>query len=203
MIFWMNHDGDCRAASGRASGSHKLRFIWPCKSDCQPIFPKFSLQWSQYFFLLSAVTHGTEVYGKPHHRKSFCHFSMLGKDHHYIWGNDLIIFHTLHNSLGTKEIPDCGNLVRPDWVGNLRWDNTESYEPFRWVNTEPSLPFRKANTDLSVQFRKANTDLSIQFRWGIGILIFQSARQESSWISQTIKPFADEPRHELLSGCIQ
>ena len=61
----------------------------------------------------------------------------------------------LHNSHGTKEIPDCGNLVRPDWVGNLRWHNTEPYEPFRWVNTEPS-----------VQFRKANTDPSMQFRWG-------------------------------------
>ena len=76
----------------------------------------------------------------------------------------LLLF--LHNSHGTKEIPDCGNLVRPDWVGNLRWDNTEPYEPFRWVNTEPSVQFRKANTDLSVQFRKANTDPSMQFRWG-------------------------------------
>ena len=30
----------------------------------------------------------------------------------------LLLF--LHNSHGTKEIPDCGNLVRLDWVGNLR-----------------------------------------------------------------------------------
>ena len=76
----------------------------------------------------------------------------------------LLLF--LHNSHGTKEFPDCGNLVRPAWVGNLRWDNAEPYEPFRWVNTEPSVQFRKANTDPSVQFRKANTDPSMQFRWG-------------------------------------
>ena len=72
----------------------------------------------------------------------------------------LLLF--LHNSHGTKEIPNCGNLVRPDWVGNLRWDNMEPYEPFRWVNTEPSVQFRKANTNPSVQFRKANTDPSMQ-----------------------------------------
>ena len=76
----------------------------------------------------------------------------------------LLIF--LHNSHGTKEIPDCRNLVRPDWVGNLRWDNREPYEPFRLVNMEPSMQFRMANTDTSVQFRKANTDPSMQFRWG-------------------------------------
>ena len=75
----------------------------------------------------------------------------------------LLLF--LHNSHGTKEIPDCCNLVRTDRVGNLRWDNTEPYEPFRWVNTEPSVQFRKANTDPSVQFRKA-MDPSMQFRWG-------------------------------------
>ena len=74
----------------------------------------------------------------------------------------LLLF--LHNSHGTKEILDCGNLVRPDWVENLRWHNTEAYEPFRWVNTEPSVQFRKANMDPSVQFRKANTDPSVQFR---------------------------------------
>ena len=75
----------------------------------------------------------------------------------------LLLF--LHNSHGTKEIPDCGILVRPDWVENLRRDNTEPYELFRWVNTEPFVQFRKANTDPSMQFRKDNTDPSKQLRW--------------------------------------
>ena len=60
----------------------------------------------------------------------------------------LLLF--LHNTHGTKEIPDCENLVSPDLVGNLGWDNTVPYEPFRMVNTEPCVQFRKANTDPSV-----------------------------------------------------
>ena len=84
--------------------------------------------------------------------------------HNHSISNTVFFLLFLHNRHGTKEIPDWGNLVRPDWVGNLRWDNTEPYEPFRLVNTEPSMQFRKANTDPSVQFRKANTDPSVQFR---------------------------------------
>ena len=91
--------------------------------------------------------------------------------HHY-FSNMFFLLLFLHSSHGTKEIPDCGNQVRSDWVGNLRWDNTEPYESFSWVNTEPSVQFRKANTDPSVQFRKANTDPSLQFKWGHTEFIF-------------------------------
>ena len=59
----------------------------------------------------------------------------------------------LHNSYGTLEFPDCGNLVGIDCMGNLRW-----------ANIEPSMHFRKTNTDPSVHSRKANTDLSMYFR---------------------------------------
>ena len=31
-----------------------------------------------------------------------------------------------HNSYGTLEFPDCGNLVGADCMGNLRWANTET-----------------------------------------------------------------------------
>ena len=139
------------------------------------------------------------MYGKPHHRKSFCHFSMLGKDHHYIWGNDLIIFHTLHNSLGTKEIPDCGNLVRPDWVGNLRWDNTESYEPFRWVNTEPFMQFRKANTSPSMPFREANTDPSMQFRWDHKEFLFCKMLRKN--LHESVRPLSHSQTSPVKSSC--
>ena len=64
----------------------------------------------------------------------------------------------LHNSYGTSEFPDCGNLVGADWMGNLRWANTEASMNFRETNTDPSVHFRKANTDLSMHFRKASTE---------------------------------------------
>ena len=63
----------------------------------------------------------------------------------------------LHNSYGTSEFPDCGNLVGADCMGNLRWANTEPSMPFRKTNADPSMHFRKANTDPSMHFRKANT----------------------------------------------
>ena len=52
-----------------------------------------------------------------------------------------------HNSYGTLEFPDFGNLVGAYGMGNLRW-----------ANTDPSVHFRKANTDPSIHFRKANMD---------------------------------------------
>ena len=94
----------------------------------------------------------------------------------------------LHNSHGTKEIPNCGHLVRPDWVGNLRWDNTEPYEPFRWVNMEPSVQFRKANTDPSMQFRKANTDPSMQFRWSHTEFLFCQVLRKN--LHESVKPLS-------------
>ena len=63
-----------------------------------------------------------------------------------------------HNSYGTSEFPDCGNLVGADCMGNLRWANTEPSMHFRNTYTDPSVHFRKANTDLSMHFRKANTE---------------------------------------------
>ena len=64
----------------------------------------------------------------------------------------------LHNSYGTSEFPNSGNLVGADCMGNLRWANTEPSMHFRKTNTDPSVHFRKANTDPSVHFRKANTE---------------------------------------------
>ena len=109
----------------------------------------------------------------------------------------LLLF--LHNSHGTQEIPDCGNLVRPDWVGNLRWDNTEPYEPFRWVNTEPSVRFRKANTDPSVQFRKANTDPSMQFRWDH--TEFLSCKMLGKNLHESVRPLSHLQTSPGKSSC--
>ena len=64
-----------------------------------------------------------------------------------------------HNSYGTPEFPDCGNLVGADWMENLRWANTEPSMHFRETNTDPSMHFRQANTDLSMHFRKTNTEI--------------------------------------------
>ena len=55
----------------------------------------------------------------------------------------------LHNSYGTPEFPNCGNLEGTDWMEGLRW-----------ANKEPSMIFRETNTNRSVHFRKANTNLS-------------------------------------------
>jgi hypothetical protein len=55
----------------------------------------------------------------------------------------------LHNSYGTSDFPNCGNLVGADCMGNLSW-----------ANMEPSMHFRKTNMNRSVHFRNANTDLS-------------------------------------------
>ena len=64
----------------------------------------------------------------------------------------------LHNSYGTSEFPNCGNLVGADCMGNLRWASTEPSMHFRKTNMDPSMHFRKAHTDPSVHFRKANTE---------------------------------------------
>ena len=64
----------------------------------------------------------------------------------------------LHNSYGTSEVPNCGNVVGADCMGNLRWANTEPSMHFRKNNTDPSVHFRKANMDPSVHFRKANME---------------------------------------------
>ena len=133
----------------------------------------FSYPWVQQT-LNSAISYSTSLgFNKPYIHQSWIrislNFTTLGFN---------ILFQTqfvllfLRNSHVTKEIPDCGNLVTPYWVGNLRWDNTEPYEPYRWINTEPSVRFRKANTDPSVQFRKVNTDPSMQFRWGHTEILF-------------------------------
>ena len=65
----------------------------------------------------------------------------------YFKSDILVLF--MHNSYGTSEFPDCGNLVGEDCMENLRW-----------ANTEPSVHLRKTNTDPSMHFRKANTDIS-------------------------------------------
>ena len=64
----------------------------------------------------------------------------------------------MHNSNGTLEFPECGNLIGADWMENLRWPNTEQFMHFRETNTEPSMHFKRANTDQTMNFRKANTE---------------------------------------------
>ena len=63
----------------------------------------------------------------------------------------------LHDSYGTPEFPNCGNLVGTDWMEDLRWANMEPTMHFRETNTDLPVHFRKANTDLSMHFRKVNT----------------------------------------------
>ena len=65
-----------------------------------------------------------------------------------------IIFHSisnrafwcLHNSYGTPEFPDCGNLVGADWIENLRW-----------ANTEPSMHFKETMRFLVWAFPEVQT----------------------------------------------
>ena len=103
------------------------------------------------------------------------------------------------NSHGNKDIPDCRNLMKPDWVGNLRWDNTEPYKPFRWVNTEPSVQFRKANTYSSMQFRKANTDPSMQLRWGHTELLFCEMLRKK--LHESVRPLSHSQTSPGKSSC--
>ena len=70
----------------------------------------------------------------------------------------------LHNSYGTPEIPNCGNLEGTDWMESLGRANTEQSMHFRETNLDPSVHFRKGNMDPSMNFRKANTDPSMNFR---------------------------------------
>ena len=67
-----------------------------------------------------------------------------------------------HNSHGTPEIPDCGNLVGANWMETLRWAHTEPSVHFKETNMDPSMHFRKANMDPSMHFRKANTEFLLQ-----------------------------------------
>ena len=113
--------------------------------------------------------------------------------------NTFVLLLFSHNSHGTKEILDCGNQVRPDWVGNLRWDITEPYEPFRWVNTEPSVQFRKTNTDPSVQFRRANTDPSMQFRWGHTEFLFCKMLRKN--LHESVWPLSHSQTSPGKSSC--
>ena len=40
----------------------------------------------------------------------------------------------LHNTYGTPEFPDSGNLVGADWMENLRWANTQRSIPSCTLN---------------------------------------------------------------------
>ena len=64
----------------------------------------------------------------------------------------------LHNSYGTPELPDFGNLVGAAWMENLRWANTEPSMHVMGTNTDPSIHFRKAKTDPPMHFRRADTE---------------------------------------------
>ena len=68
----------------------------------------------------------------------------------------------LHNSYGPLEFPGCGNLEGTDWMGDMRWANTEPSMHFRETNTDTSVHFRKVNTDLFMHFRKANTKFLVR-----------------------------------------
>ena len=70
----------------------------------------------------------------------------------------------MHNSNGTLEFPECGNLIGADWMENLRWPNTEQFMHFRETNTEPSMHIRETNTEPSMHFKRANTDQTMNFR---------------------------------------
>ena len=86
--------------------------------------------------------------------QSVCKFSYSNSS--FYFKKDIVVFF-LHNSYGTLEFPDRGKLMEADYIGNLRWANTELTVHFRKTNTDLSVHFRKANTDLSMHFRKANT----------------------------------------------
>ena len=88
-------------------------------------------------------------------------WSCLSESFSFYFKWDILVLF-LHNSYGTSEFPDCGNLVGADCMGNLRWANTEPSMHFRKTNTDPSVHLRKANTDPSMQFRKANTEFLLQ-----------------------------------------
>ena len=72
----------------------------------------------------------------------------------------MILF--LHNSYGTPEFPDCGNLEETDWMESLRWANIEPSMHFRETKTDRSVYFRKANMDMSMHFRKAKREFLVQ-----------------------------------------
>ena len=67
----------------------------------------------------------------------------------------------LHNSYGTPEFPDFGNLEGTDWMEDLRWANMQPSMHFRETNTDPSVHVRKANTDPYMHFRTANTEFLV------------------------------------------
>ena len=64
----------------------------------------------------------------------------------------------MHNSYGTAEFPDCGNLVGADWMENLKWANIEPIMHFRDTNMDPTMHFSKANMDPYKHFKKANME---------------------------------------------
>ena len=103
------------------------------------------------------------------------------------------------------DIPNCGNLVGADWVGNPRWDHKEPSMHFRKDHTELSIHFSKDHTELNMHFRKDHTEPSMHFRKNYTeqskILVLQNARNESSLICQPIEPFADKFKQEPMWGC--
>ena len=94
---------------------------------------------------------------------------MRNKEEKGFWTTNSISYKHffLHNSHGTSESPDCGNLEGADLVGNLRWGDTELSMHFRKANMETSMHFSKVNTEHSMHFRKANIKLSMHFRMTI------------------------------------
>ena len=87
----------------------------------------------------------------------------------FYFKQDILVFF-LHNSYGTLEFPDCGNLEGADCMENLRWANTDPLVHFRKTNTGPSVHFRKANTDPSMHLRNANTEFLLPVLLPISLL---------------------------------
>ena len=92
----------------------------------------------------------------------------------------------LHNSYGTSEFPDCGNLEGEDCMGNLRWANTEPSMYCRKTNTDPSVHFRKANRNPSMHFRKAIRNFWSQFYFKVYSKIYSKHKYQfvSPWWMQ-------------------
>ena len=103
-------------------------------------------------------TNGTSWICQPMAKRKASSWFARGETVKPFWCQSDILLLFLHNSYGTMEFTNCGNLVGADCMGNLRWANTEPSMHFRKSNTDPSMLFRKANTDPSVHFRKANTE---------------------------------------------
>ena len=109
-----------------------------------------------FFTMLEKLWYRRQYVGAMHLLPSKRPFLTFSAMYYTIQSDILVLF--FHNSYGTPEFPDCGNLAGADWMENLRWGDTKPSMHFRETNTDPSMHFRKANTDLSMHFRKANTE---------------------------------------------